>query len=180
MKGNLNNSALAHGLKRLLLWGPALLPILVCSFIGLSLYTATPFGQSASQMAYALMPPEYPASTLIKQWEGGGPTVAWERRTYQTADAPEQVRSFYTPHLPEFQQRERVDVTGPLYESSVCDRSEAALRLTRAIVNDHYPWYKEDKNLPVPCVTVLVYSNREDQASPGGTILEIWVEWPSD
>ncbi len=152
--------------------------------IGLALLIAVPcvlfgafvFAQSASaQMAYALIPPEYPASQLKDRWQSGGPTTMWDRQTYRAMDSVDEVLVFYQKHFPGFTQAE-IGIYGVGYFSEKCDESWLSRQIARLVNEGRYPWHTAD-NVPLPCVRISIYPAPDDSEE---TQYEIWLEWPAN
>ncbi len=164
-------------LRRLLIWGPMLTPVVfLVVYFGWPLARVWSAQNTVVQMAYDLAPKQYPNSKLVYQWQSGGPTTSWDRRTYQTSDSLDKALEFMKAQGFEFELSERSDVNGPVYRAYKCNATEAAIEQTRLLVGEHYPWYDKDENLPVPCASVTVYTSNENT---GATLIEVWLDWPA-
>jgi hypothetical protein len=130
---------------------------------------------ASARMAYALMPPEYPASQLKGQWQSGGPDAMWDRRTYYSADSVDNVLAYYEKHLPGFTIFETPQ-HGVEYINGKCDESWSARYVARLINEGHYPDYTAD-NVPLPCVSVSIY---QATGNSHETQYEIWLDWPAN
>jgi hypothetical protein len=82
---------------------------------------------SAPQMAYALVPPEYPSAQLVKSYQRTGTESRGDWRTYRTEDSVGQVLMFMEEHMPGFIE-EHDPTRGTLYRNHREDKSDRAQR----------------------------------------------------
>ncbi len=162
----------------LLRWGPALIPVVVlaiaCGPFAVSFGRAVIGAYQVEAMAYALIPPEYPGGELISQTKGGGTTTKWDRRVYTVHDSIDDVTQYFADNGIVVKSGGDL-ATGR--SGSICNQSVEAIDGSRFLVGGHYPWYSQDDNLPLPCVSVKL---QEDPQAADVTVIEMEISWPAD
>ena len=160
-------------------WGILLLTLLglgACIVIGTVAAPLIDFlivTSSAPQMAYALVPPQYPGSQLVKTYQRIGTESKGDWRTYRTKDGVDKVLSFMEQHLPGF-IKEHDPTRGTLYRNHREDKSERAQRAAEYACSSLFCTTFDAKLYP--SVNIALYPDPQDASA---TLIDVQVDWPA-
>lgn len=128
---------------------------------------------SAPQMAYALVPPQYPDSQLVKTYQRIGTESEGDWRTYRTEDGVDKVLSFMEQHMPGFVE-EQDPTRGTLYRNHREDKSDRAQRAAKYACSSLFCTTFDAKSYP--SVYITLYSDPQDVST---TLIDVQVDWPA-
>ncbi len=144
------------------------LSIVAAPFIDFLIVTS-----SAPQMAYALVPPEYPGSQLVKTYQRTGTESKGDWRTYRTEDGLEKVLAFMEEHMPGFVE-EHDETRGIIYRNHREDKSERAQRAAEYACSSLFCVTFDAKSYP--SVYLALYADPQDASA---TLIEVQIDWPA-
>lgn len=128
---------------------------------------------AAPQMAYALAPPQYPGSQLIKTYQRTGTESKGDWRTYRTEDSVDKVLAFLEEHMPGFIE-ENDPTRGAVYRNHKEDKSERAERAADYACSSLFCTTFDTKSYP--SVYITLYSDPQDTSA---TLIDVQVDWPA-